>query len=76
MSTLTLKKEAKALIDTMSPAQLRAASEFLAFMKSRELNSATLELLNIPGFEASFIRGTKDIKAGRTKSWRKVRSDV
>jgi hypothetical protein len=76
MSTLALKKEAKALIDTMSPAQLRAASEFLAFVKSRELDPATLELLSIPGFEVSFARGKKDIKAGRTKPWRKVRSDV
>jgi hypothetical protein len=76
MSTVTLKREAKALIDTMSRAQLRAASEFLAFVKSRELDPATLELLSIPGFEAAFSRGMKDIKAGRTKPWRKVRSDV
>ena len=76
MSTLLLKREAKALIDTMSPAQLKAASEFLAFIKSRELDPATQELLGIPGFEASYARGMKDIKAGRTKPWRKVRSDV
>jgi hypothetical protein len=76
MSTLTLKREAKALIDKLSPAQLRAASEFLAFVKSRELDPATLELMTLPGFEASFVRGMKDIKAGRTKHWRKVRSDV
>jgi hypothetical protein len=76
MSTLTLKREARALIDTMSPAQLKAASGFLAFVKSRELDAATLELLSIPGFEASFARGMKDIKTGRTKPWLKVRSDV
>ena len=76
MSTLTLKRKAKALIDAMSPAQLRAASELLAFVKSRELDPATLELLGIPGFEASFVRGMKDIRTGRTKPWRKVRSDV
>lgn len=72
MSNLTLKRQAKALIDTMSAAQLKAASEFLAFVKSRELDAATLELLSIPGFEASFARGMEDIKAGRTKPWRKV----
>jgi hypothetical protein len=76
MSTLALKREAKALIDAMSPAQLRVTSEFLAFVKSRELDSATMELLGIPGFETSFARGMKDIKAGRTKPWREVRSDV
>ena len=60
----------------MSVAQLRVASEFLAFVKSREPNSATLELLSIPGFGDSFARGVRDIKARRTKPWRKVRSDV
>ncbi len=76
MSTVALKRQAKALIDTMSPAQLRVASEFLAFVKTRETDAATLELLAIPGFEASFARGMRDIKAGRTKPWRKARSDV
>ena len=57
MSTLLLKREAKALIDTMSPAQLKAASEFLAFIKSRELDPATQELFGIPGFKASYARG-------------------
>ena len=73
MRTVALKKEAKRLIDTMSEAQLKVASEFLAFLKSREVNDATLELLVMPGFEASFARGMRDIKAGRTRSWRKVR---
>jgi hypothetical protein len=76
MSTAQLRQQAKALIDGLSTRQLRVASEFLAFVKNRELDSATLELLSIPGFEASFARGMKDVKAGRTKPWRKARSDV
>jgi len=76
MSTAELKQEAKALIDAMSGPQLRVASEFLAFVKRRDLDAATLELLSIPGFEKSFARGITDIKTGRTKPWRKVRSDV
>jgi hypothetical protein len=76
MSTVELRQEAKALIDVMSGAQLRVASEFLAFVKNRQTDAATLELLTIPGFEASYARGQRDIKAGRTKPWRKVRSDV
>jgi hypothetical protein len=76
MSNVQLRKQAKAVIDDLSTTQLRAASEFLAFVKSREMDSATLELLSIPGFEASFFRGMKDIKAGRTKPWRPVRCDV
>ena len=76
MSTVALRQEAKALIDAMSGAQLRVASEFLAFVKDRQTDAATLELLTIPGFEKSFARGMQDIKAGRTKPWRKVRADV
>ncbi len=76
MSTVELRREAKALIDVMSGTQLRVASEFLAFVKTRKTDAATLELLSIPGFEASYARGMKDIKSGRTKPWRKVRTDV
>lgn len=76
MSTVKLRQEAKSLIDVMSGAQLRVASEFLAFIKDRPTDAATLELLTIPGFEASYTRGIRDLKAGRTKPWRKVRSDV
>ena len=77
MSPVALKRqEAKALIDTLSGAQLRVASEFLAFIKDRQADAATLELLTIPGFDKSFRRGMQDIKAGRTKPWRKVRADV
>jgi hypothetical protein len=59
MSTVQLRQQAKAVIDDLSADQLRVASEFLAFVKSRELDSATLELLSIPGFEASFARGNE-----------------
>jgi hypothetical protein len=76
MTTTRLRQQTKDLLDHLSSAQLLVASEFLAFVKSRELNAATLELLSIPGFEASFARGMKDLKARRTKPWRKVRNDV
>ena len=77
MSTVVaLRQETKALIDALSGAQLRVASEFLAFVKERPTDAATLELLGIPGFERSFSRGMRDIKAKRTKPWRKVRPGV
>ena len=76
MSTVELKREAKALIDAMSDAQLRAASEFLTFVKARRMNAATLELVATPGFMASFARGVRDVKSGHTREWRKVRSRV
>ena len=76
MSTVALRRQAKAIIDEMSPPQLRVASEFLAFVRSRSTDAATRELLSIRGFESSFARGVQDIKSGRTKAWRRVRGDV
>jgi hypothetical protein len=76
MSTVTLRRKAKALIDTLSDEQLRAASEFLAFVKTRQTDDPTLELLSIPGVEASYARGMRDIKAGRTRPWRRARSNI
>ena len=64
------------MIDELSVAQLRVVSEFLAFVKARQDDPATLELLSIPGFPASFARGLRDVKAGRTRPWREVRRDV
>jgi hypothetical protein len=76
MSTVELRREAKSMLDAMSPRDLRLAREFLAFVASRDTNAATRELLAIPGFEKSFVRGIKDIRSRRVKPWRQVRRDV
>jgi hypothetical protein len=76
MSTAQLRRRAKSMIDRMSDTQLRVASEFLAFVETRQPDAATVELLSIPGFASSFARGTRDVKAGRTRPWREVRRDV
>ena len=64
------------MIDRLSGEQLRVASEFLAFVETREHDAATLELLATPGFASSFARGMRDVKAGRTRPWREVRRDI
>ena len=71
-----MKREAKSLIDGLAPRDLRLVREFLAFVASRETNAATRELLAIPCFEKSFVRGIRDIRANRVKPWRQVRKDV
>jgi hypothetical protein len=75
-TTPALRREAKAMIDRLSPAQLHAAREFLVFVGQRDLDPATRELLATPGFAASYQRGLKDVAAGRTTPWRQVRDDV
>ncbi len=64
------------MIDGMSAKDLQLVREFLEFVATRDTDPATRELLAIPGFEKSFVRGVKDIKAGRVRSWRRVRKDV
>jgi len=76
MNTVELRREAKSIIDEMSPRELRLVREFLAFVANRDTNPATRELLAIPGFEKSFVRGIKDIKGNRVKPWRQARKDV
>lgn len=76
MSTLQLKRQAKQVIDELSEAQLRVANEFLAFVRTRDVDAATVELLGIPGFKESFARGMRDVKAGRSRPWREGRRDV
>jgi cobalamin biosynthesis protein CobD/CbiB len=76
MTTVELRQQAKSMIDAMSARDLHLVREFLAFVVSRDTNAATRELLAIPGFETSFVRGVKDIRANRVKPWRRVRSDV
>jgi len=64
------------MIDGMSAGELKLVREFLEFVTTRDLNAATRELLAIPGFEKSFVKGVKDIKSGHSKPWRQVRRDV
>ena len=73
---VVLRQQAKSMIDGMSAKDLQLVREFLAFVASRDANAATRELLAIPGFEKSFVRGIKDIKSSRVKPWRQVRRDV
>jgi hypothetical protein len=69
-----LRRQAKKTIDQLSGLPLRLATEFLSFVKERQSNEATGELLRIPDFAESFARGVKDARAGRVKPWRKVRA--
>ena len=74
-SIASLRGQAKRRIQNLSPDRLQVADDFLAYLEERESNEATLELLNIPGLVGELERAEKDIAAGRTANWRKVRDD-
>lgn len=76
VSTIELRRQAKKTIDQLSGSRLCFVRDFLAYVRRTNPNDATKELLEIPGFLQSFARGTKDVRAGRVKTWRKIRRDV
>jgi hypothetical protein len=73
MNTRDLRRDIKRRIDCLSPQSLRAAAGFLAYLEERESIEATEELLSIPGFLERFEEGCKDIAAGRTVPFEKIR---
>ena len=76
MSTIELRRRAKATIDELSGDRLRFAADLLAYVRRSKPNDATRELLEIPEFLTSFARGIRDVRAGRVRDWRRVRRDV
>jgi hypothetical protein len=76
MNTSQLRQEINYTLERLSPENLKIVAEFLAYLADKESELATQELLDIPGFIASFERGKKDVAEGKVKSWRNIRSDV
>lgn len=76
MNTSQLRQEINYNLEKLSPDNLKIVAEFLAYLADKESELATQELLDIPGFIASFERGKQDIAEGRVKNWRNIMSDV
>lgn len=76
MSTTELRRRAKKTIDELSGNRLKFVNELLDYVRERQPQDATSELLKIPGFLESFRRGERDVRSGKTTHWRKVRQDV
>jgi hypothetical protein len=76
MTTKQLRKRISERARALSAERLKVLDDFAAYLEEREDNPATRELLSIPGFKASFRRGMKQIAAGKTVPFAKVRRDV
>ncbi|HLO46822.1 MAG TPA: hypothetical protein VK211_00115 [Kamptonema sp.] len=68
MNTQELRQQVKEYIDDLSPERLLVAADFLAYLAEREINQATVELLEIPGFIEAFNKAKKDVAAGKVTS--------
>jgi hypothetical protein len=63
-------------LDSLPPAKVRVAAEFLDYLDTAASRDATAELLKIPGLLQDVKDASKQIKNGQTKDWRKVRKNV
>lgn len=68
--------EAEHRLRAPSPARLRVANDFLAYLQDREETNATAELPSIPGFEVTFRRAVEQAGAGDTIRLTDIRRDV
>ena len=76
VNTDAILTEAERRLRSLSPARLRVANDFLAYLQEREENQATTELLSIPGFEAAFWRGVEQADSGDVVQFEDIRRDV
>jgi hypothetical protein len=59
----------------LSPERLRVASDFLAYLREREENEATEELVNIPGFEAELHEALQEAEDGDVIPFEQIRKE-
>ena len=76
MDTTVILAEAERCLRSLSPQRLQVAKDFLAYLREREENEATRELLNISGFEVAWRRAVHQAKSGDVVRLEDVRRDV
>ncbi|MBE3096573.1 MAG: hypothetical protein IMZ44_05520 [Planctomycetes bacterium] len=76
MTATQLRKQIARRVRRLSAERLKVADDFMAYLEEREPNAATRELLAIPGLTKAIERGMRDVAAGRTVPFSKVRRDV
>jgi len=72
MTIAQLRERAKERLDSLPPAKVRVAAEFLDYLDTGASRDATAELLKIPGLLQDVKDASKHIKNGRIKDWRLV----
>ena len=63
-------------VDQLSVERLRGIVDLMAYLKDKEEEEATEELLAIPNFERDLLEAERNIREGRSVDWRTVRDDV
>jgi len=76
MTTTELREEAIHRIQQLPANKLKVAAEFLAFLEERAGDTATSELLKVPGLVQDVRKAKRLIARGKGVNWRTVRKDV
>ena len=76
MSTVELRNQAKRMIESLPPARLKVAASFLAFLGTTSGEEAEPQLAAIARMRRRIRTAERDVAAGRSIDWRKIRSDV
>ena len=76
MTTTEIREDAIQRINQLPASKLKVAVEFLAFLEERGDDSATKELMRIPGLARDVRSARKQIETGKGTNWRDVRNDV
>jgi hypothetical protein len=69
-------RDAERRLRRLSLDRLRVADDFLAYLEEKEADSATLELLNLAGFEEQYREAIRQSESGETVRFEDIRRDV
>lgn len=75
MNTLEIKNKIRDAIERLPTEKLKTALDFFEDLEKSE-EDETQALLNGPGFIEDYRQAKKDIKEGKTVSWKNIKRNV
>ncbi len=73
---ITIKKQAKEAIETLSDKKTRVALDFINYLREREECEATDELLSDKRLLMDYKVAKGEIKKGNTVKWKNIKRNV
>lgn len=73
---ITIKKQAKEAIETLSDKKARVALDFINYLREREECEATDELLSDKRLLMDYKVAKDEIKKGNTVKWKNIKRNI
>lgn len=74
--TVTLRRQATKRLAHLPPERLRVALDFLRYLQEYADQDLVDDLTQVAGLRQAVMRAERQVAAGRSHNWRKVRDDV